>query len=202
MSRLKILLAIPSARTVETECFESIFNLKKHGKVDLFVPHSYSIDASRNMVAEYALNHKYDYILWIDSDTIVPKNTLTRLLEADKDIVSGVYAYKILSGKNVVAKRYNDKEEDTYDDLTIKEVAELSKTKERVLVDAIGFGCVLTKTTIFSRVDKPWFVYSQYMGEDIFFCRKAQEQDYEIWLDTAVLCGHVGTVNYNIARGK
>ena len=194
----KTLLAIPSARSVETECFESIFNMKKRGKVDLFVPHNYSIDASRNMVAEYAMNHGYDYILWIDSDTIIPKDTLTRLMDADKDIVSGVYAYKILAGKNVVAKRYSDKEADIYEDVTVKEIKERHRTKERILVDAVGFGCVLTKTDVFRKIENPWFIYTQHMGEDIYFCRKAQDAGFEVWLDTGVLCGHIGTVNYNI----
>ena len=199
---MKTLLAIPSARTVETECFESIYNLKKRGKVEFFVAHNYSIDASRNMIAEYAVNHGYDYILWVDSDTILPKDTLVRLMDWDKDIVSGVYAYKILGGKNVVAKRYKDKVEDTYDDVTIKEIKEKHKSKALMPVDAIGFGCVLTKTSIFKDIDEPWFVYSPYMGEDIFFCRKAQEKGFDIWLDPAVCCGHIGTVNYNVMGGK
>jgi GT2 family glycosyltransferase len=39
------------------------------------------------------------------------------------------------------------------------------------------------------------------MGEDIFFCRKAQNEGYKLWLDTDVICGHIGSVNYDIKKG-
>ena len=189
---MKILLAVPSARFVETECFASIYNLKKKGKVDLFIPNNYSIDVSRNNIAKNAIEKKYDYIFWVDSDIILPKDALVKLLSHDKDIVSGVYAYKILGGKNIVAKRFIPDKGDFYEDIPAKEIKGLMK------VDGFGFGCVLTKTEVFSKIGYPWFIYTSDMGEDIFFCRKAQNAGYELFLDSSILCGHKGEVNYNI----
>ena len=192
---MKILLAIPSARYIEVECFESIYKLKKKGKVELFIPNNYSIDVSRNLIAKYAEQNGYDYIFWVDSDIIVPKDALIKLLSHNKDVVSGVYAYKILGGKNSVAKRFSPDKEDFYEDIQIKEIKEHDGLMK---VDGFGFGCVLTKTEVFKNIGYPWFIYTQDMGEDIFFCRKAQNAGYELYLDTSVLCGHKGEVNYNI----
>lgn len=193
----KILLSVPSARYVEVECFESIYNLKKPKgyKVDLFIPNNYSIDVSRNLIVKYAQENKFDYIFWVDSDIILPKDALIKLIAHDKDIVSGVYAYKILGGDKAVAKRFLLDKEDTYEDIPLKEIKEY---KGLMKVDGFGFGCVLTKTEVFNKIKYPHFIYTFDMGEDIFFCRKAQNEGYELFIDTTILCGHKGEVNYNI----
>lgn len=193
---MKILLAVPTSRYIENECYVSLYGMTKRGKVDIIVPGGYSVDVTRNNIAKYALENKYDYIMWVDSDIIVPKDTLVKLLSHNKDIVSGVYAYKTLGAKQVVAKRFDSEGE--YEDLTISEIRE---SKKLIKVDGVGFGCVLTKTEIFDKINYPWFVFTQESGEDIYLCRKAQNAGYEIYLDPTVLCGHIGTVNYNIKEG-
>lgn len=195
---MKILLAIPSARYIETECVTSLFEMEKTGDIELFIPKSYSVDVGRNIIAKYAQENGFDYIMWVDSDMILPKNTLVRLLSHDKDIVAGVYSYKVLGNKEVVAKRFQDETREEYDNLTIKEIKESSGLIE---VDGFGFGCVLTKVSVFKEIPYPWFIYTQEMGEDIFFCRKAQNEEYKLWLDTDVICGHVGQVNFDIKKG-
>ena len=195
---MKILLAIPSARYIETECVTSLFEMEKTGEIELFIPKSYSVDVGRNIIAKYAQENGFDYIMWVDSDMILPKNTLVRLLSHDKDIVAGVYSYKVLGNKEVVAKRFQDETREEYDNLTIKEIKESSGLIE---VDGFGFGCVLTKVSVFNKIPYPWFIYTQEMGEDIFFCRKAQNEEYKLWLDSDVICGHIGQINYDIKKG-
>ena len=195
---MKILLAIPTARYIETECIESLFAMERTGQVEMLIPRSYSVDVGRNIIAKYAQENEFDYIMWVDSDMILPKNTLVRLLSHDKDIVAGVYSYKVLGNKEVVAKRFQDETREEYDNLTIKEIKESSGLIE---VDGFGFGCVLTKVSMFDKIPFPWFIYTQDMGEDIFFCRKAQNEGYKLWLDTDVICGHIGQINYDIKKG-
>ena len=194
---MKTLIAIPTSRDIEIQCAASIIGMDRPdgARIGVFCPQSYSIDASRNLIVEHALEIGYDYILWIDSDMIIPKNTLVQLLSHDKDIVSGVYAYKIIGGKNAVAKRFKKGAKDTYEDIPLAEIRESEQLME---IDGVGFGCVLTKVDIFRNIKKPWFKYSPNMGEDIYFCRKAQKAGYKVYLDTSILCGHVGAVNYNI----
>lgn len=196
---MKTLLAIPNSRYVDNECFASVYEISKVGRVDLYLPASYSIDLSRCDIAKHALDNGYDYILWIDSDTTIPKNTLKRLMSHGKDIVSGVYTYKVLGGKNAVAKRFIPNEVDTYEDIPIEDIQVHDDIFE---VDGIGFGCVLTKTEIFKHIHDPWFVLTKNMGEDIDFCRKAQNAGYKIYIDPKVLAGHIGKILYNIKGVK
>ena len=192
---MKTLIAIPTSRDIEIQCAASIIGMEREGRIGVFCPQSYSIDASRNLIVEHALEIGYDYIMWIDSDMILPKNTLTTLMSHDKDIVSGVYAYKLIGAENAVTKRFKDKAKDIYEDIPLKEITE---SKRLIEVDGVGFGCVLTKVDVFRHIKKPWFRYTPNMGEDIYFCRKAQKAGYQVYLDTSILCGHVGSVNYNI----
>jgi len=192
---MKTLLAIPNSRYVENECYISVHEMSKAGKVDLYLPASYSIDLSRCDIVKHAIENKYDYILWVDSDTIIPKNTLKRLMSHDKDIVSGVYSYKLIGGKNAVAKRFIPNEVDAYEDIPLDEI----RAKDNIFeVDGIGFGCVLTKMEIFNHIHDPWFVLTKNMGEDIDFCRKAQNAGYKIYLDPKVLAGHIGKIFYKL----
>lgn len=194
----KILVSIPCARFIEPECFESLYSQRipaKH-KTELFIPQNYSIDVSRNMTAHYAVENNFDYILFVDSDIVLPKNAITKLASHDKDVVSGVYAYKQLLRKEVVVKVFGNEEKKEYRDLKDTEIVE---SQTRLLkVDAFGFGCVLVKTEVIKKIDYPYFVFTQEMGEDVYFCRKAQNAGYELFVDTKVLCGHKGEVNYNI----
>lgn len=191
---MKILLAIPCARYVEPETFASIYELKKPCESELYIPNNYSIDVSRNQIADYALEKGHDYILWVDSDIIVPKDTLVKFLSHEKELICGACAYKVIGCKNVVAKRFCGEK---YKDVTIKELHEHKGLME---VDAFGFGCVLTKTDVFKDVEKPYFKFNNGKGEDIYFCEQAHKK-YKLYLDTTVLCGHKGSVNFNIKEG-
>lgn len=193
---MKILIAIPAARYIETECMTSIFAMEKRPyETEIFVPKGYSIDVSRNIIAKYAQENGFSHILWVDSDIMLPKDTLKRFVGAKKDFVAGVYSYKTLGTKEIVAKRFAS--DDEYENITIKEIKE---SKGLIPIDGVGFGCVLTKVKMFDKIQYPWFIYTQEMGEDIFFCRKAQNAGYELYLDTDVICGHIGTVNYDIRK--
>ena len=45
-----------------------------------------------------------------------------RLMSHDKDIVSVVYSYKLIGGKNAVAKRFIPNEVDAYEDIPLDEI--------------------------------------------------------------------------------
>ena len=71
---------------------------------------------------------------------------------------------------------------------------------------AIGLGCMLVKREVFETLEKPYFKISwddqhdSLMGEDIYFCTRANEAGYEVWLenDLSKNIAHVGTKSYTI----
>jgi hypothetical protein len=66
-----------------------------------------SIDNARNTAADLAMKMECDYLMFIDDDVLIPKNTLDLLLKADKDIAAGLV---IIRGVpfNVMAFRWLD----------------------------------------------------------------------------------------------
>jgi hypothetical protein len=70
-------------------------------------------------------------------------------------------------------------------------------------VGSIGTGIMLIKREVFEGMSEPWFdmpwqTSRGYMGEDVFFCKKAQELGYKIYIDHDVSkeIGHIGTFEF------
>ena len=78
------------------------------------------------------------------------------------------------------------------------------KNKQLVKIGACGFGCVLVKRHVFESVGQPAFEYhvaldhKNTVSEDWDFCAKARSKGFEVWADTGVVCGHIGSTTYKI----
>lgn len=139
------------------------------------------VDFNRNIIARDALQKNADYMFWLDSDMVVEGDAILRLMEHDKDIVSGLY-FKKRDLDPVMYVRRGD---------LYASPREWEKTIFRV--DAVGMGCVLIKSDVFRSIEPPWFVYDvrKNKGEYIYFCEKAREAGYDIWVDPSVLPTHL-----------
>src|SRR3990167_1672616 len=94
ISNMQVTIAIPSNRGVRPKTVESVMKLIAHGGFEFhcIVPeHGYTIAENRNYAAVQALNHKSDYLLFIDDDMTFEPDLLERLVEDDKDIVGVAY---------------------------------------------------------------------------------------------------------------
>lgn len=148
------------------------------------------IDYNRNIIARDALKlYNPDYLFWLDGDMVIEPDTILRLLEHDKDIVSGLY-FKKESYEPVVFHRKGD----LYTPVLRWSREKLFKT------DAVGMGCCLIKAGVFRSIAPPWFVYDvkRNKGEDIYFCEKVKEAGYDIWVDPEVLPVHLGVSEVGI----
>ncbi len=131
------------------------------------------------------------YILFIDSDVIPRPKTLQALMKHDKDIVTGVVP--ICQNGSF---KWNVSKDKSYKPLEIDELP-----TNPFKVELCGFGVVLVKTSVFDRLDWPYW-RSEYKpglrvtGEDIYFCRKAREAGFDIWCDPKVKCNHATRANF------
>ena len=71
-------------------------------------------------------------------------------------------------------------------------------------VTAIGCGVMLVKREVFENTPRPWFWFEQIpggklLGEDVYFCVKAQDAGYKTYLDHNLsnAIGHVGSYTYS-----
>jgi len=149
---------------------------------------------ARNGAVEMAISAGCDYILYIDSDQIVPPDTFERLVAHDKECVSALFFKRVAPYLPLMFQI-----EDTDDVGRCKYGAMRDWPEgELVKVDAIGGGCFLVKTSVFDDMPKPYFYVlddeGRQTGEDIFFSQRLMKMGIPMYVDTAAPVGHVGEI--------
>lgn len=152
---------------------------------------SIPIDEARNKIVQEAINNKCDYIFFIDSDTIIQRGQLEKLLSHDKDAITGISHMRVspyfsLIREKVAYRLYSPIE---------------PFGTELMKIDGAGFGCFLIKTAAFDKIEYPWFRFHffkhedkwRHLGEDLYLCEQLQNANIDIYCDPTVGCVHVGT---------
>lgn len=196
-----ILIAIPTDRHIQAETFKSLWDLHVPPgyRVDFQYFHGYVIDQIRNLIAHWAT--KYDYLFSVDSDIVVPSDALTKMLAADKDVISGLYIQRIPNTHTVEV--YMDNDQGGFVHIPYQQLKPINGVVE---IAACGMGCALIKSTVFKSIDYPHFVYRSALNhdhtfsEDVFFCQRARQHGFRIWADTTIQCDHIGQTRYKVEQ--
>ena len=151
-------------------------------------------------------NMRGSYLLMLDADTMPDQDTLVKLLEADKDIISCPMVTTVYPNfLNVFRQRGDTWDFQPWvldDDYTRADVL-----NGRIMeCDAHGFGMILFKREVFDNVPPPWFSRMQHKiwpcmtyGHDVSFSIRAREAGLKIYtpLGTAVKHATVGWLDYS-----
>lgn len=123
---------------------------------------------------EGALEHKADYLLFLDSDMTFPKDTVARLLGHRKDIVGGTYRKRGPPFETLGLPMGDDP---------------IEVAHGLVEMRRIPTGCMLIDMRVFAALNKPYFCLVtdpkagiEY-GEDVVFCDRARHAGFTIWCD-------------------
>lgn len=197
MSDIKtVLMAVPTRGMVSMEWAMALRHLYIPAGVTLEVQGlaGLPIDDMRNEFVATFLKGNYDYLFFNDDDTLLPPKALERLLERDLDVVSGLY-YRRVTPIEPVAM---------VDDPSVGGTG-IRCIKEYGIglmpVDYVGAGCLLISRKVLETVEYPWFFWArndprvlipERISEDLYFCRKAREAGFSIFLDASIRCLHVG----------
>ena len=201
---MKTLIAIPCMSTVPYEFSKSMDYLVKGDSVSiLYKPDSLIYD-SRNLISLTAIENDFDRVMWFDSDIVFQPDTL-QVLHKDMDecaceMVSGLYFKRSLPTSPVIYERLEEPARMPDGHLAKQIVPYMNYPQNDVFkVRGCGFGCVLTSTKLLKAVwDKfgPAFAPFMWAGEDLSFCHRVNQLGYDIYCDSSVSCGHVGTFIY------
>lgn len=192
-----ILVGIPTNKYIEPETFKSIFDLEVPDgyKLDFQYFYGYQIDQIRNLIAEWA--KRYDYLFSVDSDIILPKDALVKMLAADKDIISGLYIQRI-PGTHTL-ELYMD-----HNGGSTNIPYNLIKHLGVVEIVGCGMGCALIKGEVFRKIPYPHFVYksalshTETVSEDVYFCMNARQHGFTVWADPSIKCDHKGSTYFKV----
>lgn len=88
-----ILIGVPTAKYIESSTFKSIYDLEVPDGCKTHVQffYGYNIAQIRNIMANYTIVNNFDYMMWVDSDIVLPSDTLMKLYGHQKDCVGGIY---------------------------------------------------------------------------------------------------------------
>jgi hypothetical protein len=153
-----------------------------------------------------------EWYRWITGSTTIPDeacryDVLARLTGHNKAVIGGVYASRRWHGQLVIQPEIRPR---SHEDKLLCNDLRKGTARGLVEVDWIGFGCALVHREVFLEVQRrfpelapqveygPWRFFQPIgdEGEDEAFCTRIKACSIPIWLDTQLVCGHVGNVAF------
>jgi 2-polyprenyl-3-methyl-5-hydroxy-6-metoxy-1,4-benzoquinol methylase len=152
---------------------------------------------ARNAIVKAALQFNADYIWMLDDDHILdigknqtpsdsydlPIKLVKHLEENEKIGIVGALYYQ--RGADCYPVIMQEKDGLPY----FLTHAEISNRMQKV--DVTGGGCMMIKTSIFDKIEEPWFDAEHEFGTDIQLAKQARNAGYEVWCDTSLEIGHL-----------
>lgn len=187
----KILIAIPSGDDLAAEFVQSLLALKPVDYVEIKIQTGSLVYLSRELLAAYAINKGFDYVLWLDTDMVFKPDLLEKLIEDDVDMAAGLFFQRRPPCEPALWKRIEcgegvDRFDERYLDYPVDQLFE---------IDACGMAAVLVKGEVLRKVHETYhrtFEPISGYGEDISFCIRAKNCGYKLWCDSRVKVGHRG----------
>ena len=194
MNKGKILIAVPTFENIKPECFKSIFGLTNPENYNLFFDYvkGYDCARARNEIAKLAFKHDFDYVLMIDSDVSVPKDTVVKLLDCETDISLGWYYKKRTKTDQTVIYDFGK----DYTDKNMIYGETLLKANIPFDIKGGGLGIALVNVNVFKKMTYPYFKYIIYdndtvLSEDLYFCTEARKYGMNIKCNPNVKGNHI-----------
>jgi GT2 family glycosyltransferase len=147
------------------------------------------IHMARQLLCDYALDQKFDYLVQIDDDAIFPPDLIRRLLSHDKDVVCAL-AYQRKPPHGICAFEVGD------DGLMGKPLEGIEHTGLRK-ADVSGYHCSILKTSVIQKLRdagiKQYFGgFENKVGEDFAFSLNLKKTGIQLYVDTDLIAGHIG----------
>ncbi len=182
---MKVLICIPYTGYVAPTAAYSLIPMACHARnkgvsVDMLPIGLSLVYTAREEAVKAFLEGEYDALLFVDSDMVVPADLLTRLIKADKDIVSALAFRRTPGYEPCIFKECNEQDAKFY----------LDYPKGLTEIQGVGMACTLIKQKVFETVPEPWYFPHKILGEDLSFCVRARKAGFKIFCDTELIVGH------------
>lgn len=145
------------------------------------------ISENRNAITQTAIDNEAEWVLFLDDDHILRSDTLMRLLDSGKDVISAHYVRRQEPFNSVLL-------DNPREDLFLwKDVAPADKGI--ISVDAAGAGCLLVRKNVLHALKPPYWTLGQVnpasWGDDLDFCRRIRQAGFEVYCDLDSHIGHL-----------
>jgi GT2 family glycosyltransferase len=169
-----------------------------------------AITKAQNKIRKILLSSDYDYLLFIESDLLVPPDTLKRLLSYEKPVIGSTYIIgtgpvKVpcifvddimkggFRGTRPIGIRHNENGTKTYDKEEIENFFAKNKEFPIVQCHGMGFGCTLIKRQL---LDDTVFWYDLRFDDkhsDVYFYLDMSRKQIPVYVDITTIVPHYPT---------
>ena len=160
------------------------------------------VHKAEEQLAEFALDTGCTHLLLMDDDIYdVTAEDLMKLLDADKDVISGIMHTSGFPYAMCAFRRY-DRKTKVAEQPILKGPARLyevppEQRKGIQKVDLIPFCFTLIKTSVFSGLRKPWFSSDNQAPTDSWFADRVLSKKLDYYAHFDVLLNHRGITREN-----
>ena len=144
----------------------------------------------RDWLVEQSLQRGSEWILFLDDDHSFPPTLLLQLLAHEQPIVSSLYLRRTNPFLPIAYESKDDAGLYMPIDLTDAPSEGLRK------IVAAGSGGMLIRSEVFHAIEPPWFLHTDEQSEDLFFCDRAREAGFPLYVDLSARLGHIAPLNF------
>lgn len=194
---MKMLVAVPCGDMCYIDFTRSCLSLQHVGEVQYFFAQGSLVYDARNQLADIAIDHGFDRVLWLDSDMAFPPDTMLRLsadIDNGADLVTALcFTRKRPIKSTIYSAIYTD-------DAGIPHADAFTEWPDEVFpVAGCGFAVTMCTTDLLRKIrdkyKRPFSPIAGY-GEDLSFCLRAKELGATMCCDPSMRIGHVGIAVY------
>lgn len=187
---MKLLIAIPTLDFVHVKFMESLLKLTEQLKTE-GIPYEVKIISgtlvylAREELVSYALGYEFSHVLWLDSDMVFTEDLFDDLYDTGKDFVSGIFHARRPGHQSCIFRNLTPPERYRWDEYP----------SVPFLIKGCGMASTLVSSDILKAVRDKFgncFTPNYNLGEDLAFCRRADELGFEIWCEPCARVGHIG----------
>ena len=147
---------------------------------------------AREKLRVYALENGYDYLLWLDTDTIpLIMDAIQLLLDQHKDVISGLYFYKGTKQSVII-------DEKTLTNIQFDRLKELVASGEAIKVWGFGFGILLMNRSALEKFSFDYKYRYEDWSEDFIACELLEKANVDRWFLARVICKHYHSKDFTI----
>ena len=205
-----VLVTIPVFQSVYPRPLKTFLGMafSTHSEGDKYrftvhVPERELLHTAMNRTVQMMLASDHEALIVLDDDCFPPLDAISRLLrhyEDGKDIVAGMGYMRGYPHTTTIGRYYPEgatvvtRPDGHCEFIGFEWLDDLQPNSGLVQADFCGFPIGLISRRALEAMESPWFGTIIDGGEcthDVYFGAKAQRAGLEIWVDTAIDCGHL-----------
>lgn len=187
---MKLLIAIPTLDFVHVKFMECLLKLTQQLNdeqilYEVKIVSGTLVYLAREELVSYALGYEFTHVLWLDSDMVFNEELFDDLFDNGKKFITGIFHARRPGHQSCIFRSLTPPERFRWDEYP----------STPFLIKGCGMAATLISCEVLKKVRDEFgncFTPAYNLGEDLAFCKRADELGFEIWAEPCQRVGHIG----------